>query len=94
MGISYPSNTEGKDALFQLLQRTCVKCNPNAPIYALPEDLEEFEKRQHLQILRKGREVASGVAKNRIAATMQWLKSKLSALVVQARRRAYFEEAK
>lgn len=100
--IAFGDTLAGRNQeLFNLLQRSSLRRDENAPIYPTPAQLQTLEDRQDLKRLRMeyNSAVATGKGKpynaeaNRLSANIQWIRESLSHLFIQKRRAEYFAMA-
>ncbi|KAF4955438.1 hypothetical protein FGADI_4548 [Fusarium gaditjirri] len=85
MKISFGRLAGLKDQLIDQMTRMSLRCDPGAPIYITKEDLEGFEKRKDLTLLRSQPPSAA------VQSKIKYIRDTLEALLLDKRRQEYFD---
>ncbi|MFD2317081.1 hypothetical protein [Halomonas organivorans] len=97
MGLVFKDMIDDDQDLFQALQSASVSRDEGAPLYVTAEDLQGWEKRNDITLLRKeyDRIVAETSWRDRkarsVAAKIKWIRDVLSALKLSQMRKDYFD---
>lgn len=89
MKISFGALAGKKDKLLDQMRRMSIKCDPGAPIYVTQEDLDGFEKRQDLTLLRS-QQPSNAMVQSKI----KYIRDTLESLLLDKRRQEYFDNIK
>ncbi|KAL8410445.1 hypothetical protein RB596_000215 [Gaeumannomyces avenae] len=98
--IAFGERAGNNEELFKLMRDSSLRRDTNAPIYPTKAELESLEERRDMRDLRATynmlkKDTSSPEAKkeaNRVQARIGKLIKELSALIVQKKRREYFQE--
>ncbi|GKU10824.1 unnamed protein product, partial [Fusarium langsethiae] len=89
MKISFGALAGKKDKLLDQMRRMSIKCDPGAPIYVTQDDLDGFEKRQDLTLLRS-QQPSNAMVQSKI----KYIRDTLESLLLDKRRQEYFDNIK
>ncbi|KAG4278834.1 hypothetical protein FPRO04_06155 [Fusarium proliferatum] len=85
MRVSFGTLAGMKDKIIDQMRKMSLRCDPGAPIYITKEDLEGFEKRQDLTLLR------SQPPSRAVQSKIKYIRDTLEALLLDKRRQEYFD---
>lgn len=93
MNVSFGDLAGENDELLGIIRNTCLRRDPWAPIYITKLDLDNFKNRRDLSQLRARLQYVAPKSKEKekIAGRIQYIRNSLEKLLIEKRRREYFE---